>query len=224
MLRYVVLLCAALLAGAVEAGEPDLGRLQTQGKLADAQQLVVVTPRGGIHASASGYEYRPAEKRWVRVLGPFDAVLGSHGFAAPNEKHEGDGRTPSGVYPLGDAFGYAAALDTRLHYRQSGSEDFWVDDVNSPNYNRWVHGNPNAKSFEKMRRPDDLYSAGVIVEYNTSPIIKGAGSAIFMHVWRRPDRPTAGCVAMAHENMLSLLRWLDPARKPTAVLNPQALH
>ncbi len=224
MLRYAIALCAALLAGPVQADEPDLARLQEQGKLADAQQVVVVTPQGGLHASTSGYEYHAAEKRWVRVLGPFDAVLGGKGFAAPDEKREGDRKTPSGVFALGDAFGYAARLDTRLHYRQSGSDDFWVDDVNSPNYNKWVHGDPKAKSFERMHRPDPLYSAGVIVEYNTDPVVKGAGSAIFMHVWRSPDKPTAGCVAMAEANVLALLRWLDPARKPRAVLNPQALY
>jgi L,D-peptidoglycan transpeptidase YkuD (ErfK/YbiS/YcfS/YnhG family) len=222
-MRYAILLCAALFAADVLADEPDLARLQVQGKLADGQQLVVVTPRGGIRASVAGYEYHPAEKRWVKVLGPFDAVLGSKGFALPGTKREGDGKTPSGVFALGDAFGYAVKLDTRLRYRQSTDEDFWVDDVDSPNYNKWVHGDPNAKSFEKMHRGDQLYSAGVIVEYNTGPVIKGAGSAIFMHVWRSPDKPTAGCVAMAGQNVLAMLHWLDPVRKPKVVLNPQAL-
>lgn len=220
-MKYAIMLFA-LLAGLAHGAEPDLERLQ--GQLAGAQQVVVVTPRGGIHASAAGYEYRPAERRWARMLGPFDAVLGGKGFAPPGAKREGDRKTPSGVFPFGDAFGYAPSANTRLHYRQSGSEDFWVDDVDSPNYNKWVHGDPNAKSFEKMRRSDNLYSAGVIVEYNTDPVINGAGSAIFMHVWRSGDKPTAGCVAMSEQDVLALLRWLDPARKPRAVLNPQALR
>ncbi len=210
-----------LLTGLAQAAEPDLSLFDRQ--LDGAQQVIVVTPGTGIQSQTSAYEYRPAEKRWVRVLGPFDSVMGRKGFALPGEKREGDGKTPSGVYALGDAFGYAEKIDTGLHYRQSGSDDFWVDDIESPNYNRWVHGDPRAKSFEKMHRDDRLYSAGVIVEYNSAPIVKGAGSAIFLHVWRSPNKATAGCVAMEEKNILALLRWLDASRKPKVILNPEAL-
>lgn len=217
----IVALFLLLASGMAGAAEPDIALFDKQ--LDGALQVIVITPAAGIQSKTSAYEYRPQEKRWVRVLGPFDSVLGSHGFAAPGAKREGDGRTPSGIYAVGDAFGYAEKIDTRLRYRQSGSEDFWVDDVESPNYNLWVHGNPNAKSFEKMHRNDRLYSAGIIVEYNTAPIVKGAGSAIFLHVWRSGSKPTAGCVAMEEQNILALLRWLDPAQKPRIVLNPEAL-
>jgi L,D-peptidoglycan transpeptidase YkuD (ErfK/YbiS/YcfS/YnhG family) len=210
-----------LLASMASAAEPDLSLFGKQ--LDGAQQVIVVTPGTGIQSKVSAYEYRPGEKRWVRVLGPFDSVLGRKGFAMPGEKREGDGKTPSGIYALGDAFGYAEKMDTGLHYRQSGSDDFWVDDVESPNYNQWVHGDPHAKSFEKMHRDDGLYSAGIIVEYNTAPISKGAGSAIFLHVWRSGIKPTAGCVAMEEKNILALLHWLDASQKPRIILNPEAL-
>ncbi len=54
------------------------------------------------------------------------------------EKKEGDGKTPSGIYPLGPAFGYASSMDTGLAYRQATDNDFWVDDVRSLQYNQWV--------------------------------------------------------------------------------------
>lgn len=219
-MKYL-LFALMLYSGTVCANEPDLSRLDK--RLDGAQQVIVVTPVAGIQARTSAYEYRAEEKRWVRVLGPFDSVLGRKGFASPGEKREGDGKTPSGIYALGDAFGYVEKMDTGLRYRQSGSEDFWVDDVESPNYNQWVHGNPRAKSFEKMHRDDRLYSAGIIVEYNTAPISKGAGSAIFLHVWRAGNKATAGCVAMEEINILALLHWLDASRKPRVILNPEAL-
>lgn len=215
------LLALVLCAGPVLADEPDISRLDRQ--LAGAQQVIVVTPGAGVQARVSAYEYRPDVKLWVRVLGPFDSVAGRKGFALPGEKREGDGKTPSGIYALGDAFGYAEKVDTGLHYRQSGSDDFWVDDVDSLHYNQWVHGDPHAKSFEKMHRDDRLYSEGIIVEYNTSPIVKGAGSAIFLHVWRAANKGTAGCVAMEEKNILALLHWLDAGRKPKVILNPEAL-
>lgn len=214
---FALMLCA----GSVLAAEPDISRFDKQ--LAGAGQVIVVTPGAGIQARVSAYEFRPDEKRWIRVLGPFDSVVGRRGFALPGEKREGDGKTPSGIYALGDAFGYAEKMDTGLHYRQSGSDDFWVDDVDSPNYNQWVHSDPHARSFEKMHRDDRLYSEGIIVEYNTSPIVKGAGSAIFLHVWRAGSKGTAGCVAMEEKNILALLHWLDVGRKPRVILNPEAL-
>ncbi len=216
-----VLFTWMLLMGVAQAAEPDLSRFEKQ--IEGARQVIVVTPDAGTQAKTSAYEYRAEEKRWVRVLGPFDSVMGRKGFALQGEKREGDGKTPSGIYALGDAFGYAEKMDTGLHYRQSGSEDVWVDDVDSPNYNQWVHGNPQAKSFEKMHRDDRLYSAGIIVEYNTAPIVKGAGSAIFLHVWRAGNKATAGCVAMEEKNILALLHWLDASRKPRVILNPEAL-
>jgi len=72
-------------------------------------------------------------------------------------------------------------------------------------------------SSEMMRRDlnnhDDLYKLGLLVSYN-APARPGAGSCIFLHIWRGPERPTVGCTAMPEEGMMTLLAWLDPAAKP----------
>jgi L,D-peptidoglycan transpeptidase YkuD (ErfK/YbiS/YcfS/YnhG family) len=60
-----------------------------------------------------------------------------------------------------------------------------------------------------------------VIEYNTDPIVPGKGSAIFMHIWRGPDSPTSGCIAMAKENFLPLLKWLNWDHNPVIILkNP----
>lgn len=46
--------------------------------------------------------------------------------------------------------------------------------------------------------------------------VAGAGSCIFLHVWK-PGQPTAGCTAMAQPDLEALLLWLDPARQPLLV-------
>ena len=146
------------------------------------------------------------------------AVIGRNGLAASGEKKEGDGKTPSGIFPLESAFGYAPAVVTGLQYRQAGKLDFWVDDISSLQYNHWVSGTPAASSFERMRRLDDLYQYGIVIGYNRHPVIPGAGSAIFMHVWRRYNSPTSGCVALNQRYLRKILRWLDQQYQPIIIL------
>lgn len=109
-----------------------------------------------------------------------------------------------------------------MPYRQSQENDLWIDDPNDPDYNRWVHQNQTkAASYERMKRDDDLYKYGIVIEYNTDPVIKGFGSAIFLHVWAGTDSTTAGCVAASEDDILKMLGWLNPAKNPVMLINPQ---
>jgi L,D-peptidoglycan transpeptidase YkuD (ErfK/YbiS/YcfS/YnhG family) len=63
---------------------------------------------------------------------------------------------------------------------------------------------------------DDLYRWGVEVAYNPERE-PGAGSCIFLHVWRGPGSPTAGCTAMPEDDLLTVLRWLRPGDDPVLV-------
>lgn len=151
---------------------------------------------------------------WRKIGDSWPAVVGRNGIVSPAIKKEGDGNTPSGLYPIGLAFGYAKTLDTKLKYRQVQEDDLWVDDPNSPDYNRWVKAPTRAKSFEFMKRKDILYKMGAVIEYNTNPVKAGKGSAIFLHIWPASDKPTAGCVALAEKNLAELLAWMDEAQQP----------
>lgn len=161
------------------------------------------------------------EKRgnvWQMAFEPLDAVAGAKGFAEPGGKREGDGKTPSGIYPLKMTFGYDAAIRTKMPYRQASADDMWVDDPQSDDYNRWIKKQETQPaSFEMMKRDDNLYKYGIIIEYNTDPVIKGNGSAIFLHIWKGKGTTTAGCVAVSEENILKILEWLDPAAAPLII-------
>jgi len=178
--------------------------------------VVLAEPAGGGRGQVLTWERR--EKDWLAVFPAMPAVIGRNGFAPPGEKAEGDGRSPSGTFPLGTAFGYGPSVPTKLAYRQATENDYWVDDPASPQYNQWVTGMPQANSFERMKRDDDLYRYGIVIEYNRPATVRGEGSAIFMHVWRGPDSPTSGCVALSPENLLKILGWLDRSRNPVIVL------
>jgi D-alanyl-D-alanine dipeptidase len=158
---------------------------------------------------------------WQPVFSAFGGSIGGKGFAPIGKKREGDGKTPSGIFPLGIAFGYDARVATKMPYRQATENDFWVDDVNSKDYNKWVRGEPQAASWEKMKRDDDQYKYGVVIEYNTDPVVRGYGSAIFLHVWKEGE-PTSGCVSMPEEMALKILGWLDPNKNPLIIMGTES--
>ena len=185
----------------------------------DSSQVVVAAGAATSGFDARVYAFEKGAGGWHEVSPPVKAVIGRNGFALPGRKREGDGMTPTGVFPLGPAFGYEPTMATRMDYRQATERDIWVDDPDSPDYNRWVSkGATTAASFEEMRRSDNLYRYGLVIGYNTSPVVRGLGSAIFFHVWRGEGMPTSGCVGLPEESMVRILGWLDPARKPLAIL------
>lgn len=142
-------------------------------------------------------------------------------------KIEGDNKAPAGIFRLGPAFGYAPkskARWIRLSYFPLTKETEGVDDSHSRYYNQLVDRSQVAKvdwrSSEKMLRADNLYKWGIVVAHN-SAAKPAAGSCIFLHIWKDSRSPTAGCTAMAEPDLISLLRWLDPAGRPVLVQMPR---
>jgi L,D-peptidoglycan transpeptidase YkuD (ErfK/YbiS/YcfS/YnhG family) len=177
---------------------------------------------------------------WVREEDDIPVVLGRNGLAwgiglqeenLPGpQKMEGDGKAPAGLFRLGPSFGYDGKPPSGsiYPYQSVTDNDYFIDDVNSPDYNQWISLADSIekepvkhwKSFERMKRDDDLYELGIVVEHNMHPVHNGKGSAIFVHVWRGPDKPTAGCTTMSSLDMQRLLRWLDPSQKPLLLQLP----
>ncbi len=190
-------------------------------QIGECEQLIFATNRDSSSFLVTIHAVERTNGAWHLVFPTFTGSIGERGFAAMDDKREGDGKSPSGIFPLGIAFGYGPSVVTKMPYRQATDDDFWVDDVNSEDYNKWVQGRPNAVSWEKMRRDDDQYKYGVVIEYNMHPILKGKGSAIFLHVWNRGES-TVGCVSMSEEMILKILGWLDPAKKPLIIMGTES--
>ncbi len=185
----------------------------------DEEQLIIVSSSHRSNHQATLYTYEKRNGRWVEAHRPMAAVLGPNGMNL--DKREGDGTTPMGVYSIGYGFGTAVKpSSSTFPYKRAGQHDYWVDDVTSPDYNKWISfsGNPSSrwKSFERMNHP--LYKYGTTINYNTDPIVAGKGSAIFLHVWRGSTSPTAGCVAVSETNMVTLLNWLKQDKSPHIVI------
>jgi L,D-peptidoglycan transpeptidase YkuD (ErfK/YbiS/YcfS/YnhG family) len=218
-------LCGLLLAACAPSavsprqGPPQWIQSSLENLPSGSSQVLLATNQKASESRAMLYVLEKRGDLWRHAHPPLPALIGRNGFALPGEKMEGDGRTPSGVFALKQAFGYGSEIDSRMPYRQAGEEDIWVDEAASPDYNRWVRkGETAAASYEDMKRKDDCYKYGIVIEYNTDPVVKGAGSAIFLHVRRGEDRTTLGCVALSESDLLKVLGWLDPAAKPLVVL------
>lgn len=216
---FLMFLFSGLVARAEDLPS-DLNKIMSMNDhlIGSSRQVVVVLASKPSPHSAVMYALEKSKGRWTIRWNKVDVVIGRNGFADFEQKREGDGRTPCGVFELGMAFGYNPKCDTGLAYRQATKNDFWVDDVKSPQYNLWVTGKPNASSFERLRRKDHLYKYGIVVEYNTHPIVKGHGSAIFLHVWRSKKKGTAGCVAMSETHIVDLLKWLNRDQQPKILM------
>jgi len=183
------------------------------GGIGSARQVIAVATNGYGTSSATVTAYERGSTRWEPVFGPWFAYVGRNGVAPAGTKREGDGRTPSGVYGFDFMFGINADPGVRYPFRRiTGSNLVWDDDSNSPNYNEWIDTNTAAAGAG----PEPMYNApsyvyGAVIAYNDART-PGLGSAIFLHVSH--GSPTAGCVALPADELLSLLRWLDPARSP----------
>jgi L,D-peptidoglycan transpeptidase YkuD (ErfK/YbiS/YcfS/YnhG family) len=111
------------------------------------------------------------------------------------------------------AFGNQPDNGTRLPYVHVGPDDWWDENPASPDYNRLV-----VSSVSPGGNSENLYYAGVayahavVINYNTDPVVKGAGSGFFLHV--SFGSATEGCVAIPEGVLDRVMRWLAPSLHP----------
>jgi L,D-peptidoglycan transpeptidase YkuD (ErfK/YbiS/YcfS/YnhG family) len=139
-------------------------------------------------------------------------AVGRGGVVSARDKREGDGATPAGHWQMREVLFRADRLGeivTPLACRELAPNDGWCDDPTDPAYNRPVHL-PYRAHCEQLWLADHVYDVIVPLGYNDDPVIAGHGSAIFLHVARPHFTPTAGCVALALSNLLTVLREAVP--------------
>ena len=67
-------------------------------------------------------------------------------------------------------------------------------------------------SHEKLFRKDFKYNYFILIEYNYKKVIKGKGSAIFIHLTKNYN-PTLGCIALKENDFLVLAKILNKKTK-----------
>ncbi len=143
----------------------------------------------------------------------FRCSLGKAGISKKIE--EGDNITPKGIYKI-----------VKIYYRKDRIKNIiskiklikiknnmgWCDDPSSKKYNQLIKL-PNKYRHEKLYRNDELYDIVLVLDYNMNPIVKGKGSAIFLHLSKNLKNKTSGCVALRKKDMLELLKKIKKNTK-----------
>lgn len=198
----------------------------------EIRQLLVVTVDHVQQTKALLYAYEKSDDKidtpWNAVFDAIPVILGRHGIGlglglhhedfnanqALTPKIEGDGKSPAGLFKLSTIFGYAKQTpNTKMPYLSLTKDIHCVDDSSAKQYNTIISKTSGYKSFEKMRREDDLYEWGIIVDHNPEGI-KKRGSCIFIHIMKKAQTPTAGCTAMSRADLLKIIKWLDKSKQP----------
>lgn len=178
----------------------------------------VITVRVATASSTSGvleaWQWDSAAGEYARVLGPMTAFVGEDGVGRASERVS---RTPAGTFSLTEAFGRYRDPGAHLPYRRVGLSDWWVSDVRSGKYNTYQRCSPGDRCGFDQSRSEQLgaiavYGYAVVIDYNRAPIVKGDGSAFFLHV--SEGRPTQGCVSVSAGQMKRIITWLRPADTP----------
>ena len=173
---------------------------------ADSRQVLAVYGVGRNSATATAVLYTKNGSHWERTRS-WPAHNGKKGWTA--DHHEGDKRSPIGVFTLTDAGGVLADPGARLPYTRSAAfaaprwwaESHWhdFDYVIAIDYNR-VKGRP----------PNDP----------TRPEGAAKGGSIWLHMDHGSG--TSACVSLSKPAMAHLLRTIDPARHPVVVMGDRA--
>ncbi len=194
-----------------------------------SQQIILVISDNFTSSKATLTCYEDSKK----VFNPIPVNLGRNGLGwgigeiilkhKKNDpiKVEGDGKAPAGIFKLSSLFGYEKQTNYKLNYIHLDENLICVDDSNSKNYNKIIKIPKNKpKSFEVMKREDDQYRLGVVVEHNFQQM-KFAGSCIFIHVHKKKNASTAGCTSMSLLKLKQIVDWLDRSKTPILIQIPR---
>jgi L,D-peptidoglycan transpeptidase YkuD (ErfK/YbiS/YcfS/YnhG family) len=146
------------------------------------------------------------QDRLFRCAGQvYRCALGPAGIKP--DKREGDGATPAALLPLRRVL-YRADRVARpvcgFPVEPIAPADGWCDEVDDPAYNTQVTL-PYPASHEHLWLEEHVYDIVVVLGWNDAPVVKGRGSAIFLHIAQPDYAPTAGCIALAEPDLRAAL-------------------
>jgi L,D-peptidoglycan transpeptidase YkuD (ErfK/YbiS/YcfS/YnhG family) len=209
----------------------------------DAKQLIVVTGAAKTSSYATLRTYQKnADGTWSAKFAAMPARNGYKGWVPATQRVQGTGTSPQGTFAVTTAFGLGKNPGTKVPYRLADGNDYWVGDQKDPKTYNLVQASASAKrtwrtgEAERLAAYPTQYEYAAVIDFNrpapgtvswnatygeyvtSRPVNVRLGSAIFLHVNGKGS--TAGCVSVSRTNMVNVLKWLDPAKKPRIVMAP----
>ena len=135
----------------------------------------------------------------------FRCALGKAGVK--KKEKEGDNITPKGIFKINKIYyrpDKIKNLTSVLKKIKIKKDMGWCDDPKSNFYNQQIKL-PTKFSYEKLYRSDNVYDIILVLDYNTNPIIKSKGSAIFIHIAKNSYKKTKGCIALKKKHLVKLI-------------------
>ena len=212
MRRVVVSLCAAFSAAFLALSSAPPSHADTpwfQANVGNATQVLSVVGTGG--ATAKMDVWQRGAKGWQPVATAIPAHIGANGMVP--QSHDGEMKTPMGIFTLDFAFGTKPNPGGGLQYVQVTPDYWWDGDMKSPTYNTMqvckkadcpFDTNP-ASGTENLYIPQ--YAHAIVMGVNKARV-PGNGGAFFVHT--SDGGPTAGCVSIDDDTLVKIMRWLQP--------------
>lgn len=167
------------------------------------RQVIVVEGNGMKSYNSRVVRWEKIRGCWIK-LSTYSSFNGYKGWAVV--PWTGGRRSPIGTYRLTDAGGRRRNPGTKMPYdyspagyRYGNSRNQIFDYVVAVNYNRFQGAPPKSTHVPNPHK----------------------ASGYWFHV--RRAFPTKGCVSLAKKNMKTLVRWLDPAKKPVTIQGPKSV-
>jgi L,D-peptidoglycan transpeptidase YkuD (ErfK/YbiS/YcfS/YnhG family) len=211
----------------------------------DAKQLIVVTGASKTSSYATLRTYQKnADGTWSAKFSAMPARNGYKGWVPAAQRVQDTGTSPQGAFAITTAFGLKKNPGTKVPYRLADGNDYWVGDQKDPKTYNLVQASASAKrtwrtgEAERLAAYPTQYEYAAVIDFNrpdpktvswnagygeyvtSRPVNVRLGSAIFLHINGKGS--TAGCVSVGRTNLINVLKWLDPAKKPRIVMAPLA--
>ena len=130
-------------------------------------------------------------------------------------KKEGDLATPKGLFKLGSLYyrkdrikSFKSKIKKRIIKKNMG----WCDDSRSKKYNQEIRF-PFKYRAERLYRKSRIYDLFIHIKYNSRPVVKEKGSAIFLHSTNNKYKPTKGCIAISKKDFIKILPLINSKTK-----------
>ena len=136
-------------------------------------------------------------------------AVGKRGIG--NKKKEGDLITPKGRFKIKSILyrkDRISNLKSKIPKLTINKNMGWCNDPQSKQYNKLVRF-PFKASAEKLYRVDNIYDIILVLDFNSNPVSKNKGSAIFIHVAKNNYKNTEGCIAISKKDIRKIIKNID---------------